>query len=253
MSSIEVLVENRIEKEPALEIFSIEYDGRICWVKRARKTGSNLLQRSLYGLTQNALLVPVENKDPEEALKFESSKLQELYTLSVPVPKVIEVSQTYFVLEDAGPTVRHLIKHDLIEDPPKVFEEIIAQLAALHNLDKFHGGPQIKNVTYKDKKISFIDFEESFDSEVDIKDLQFRDLFLFLFSLSKTKREIDYKILIKKYIELTDNKDVIQRFHQLASNAAFLMKIVKNRAVWNIAGRDVQSIYRLLEEVKNIH
>ena len=71
--------------------------------------------------------------------------------------------------------------------------------------------------------------------------------------MSKTKREIDYKILIKKYIELTDNKDVIQRFHQLASNAALLMKIVKNRAVWNIAGRDVQSIYRLLEEVKNIH
>ncbi len=253
MSSIEVLVEKRIENEPALEIFSIEYDGRIYWVKRARKTGSNLLQRLLYGFTQNALLIPVENKNPEEALKFESSKLQELYDFSVPVPKVIQVSQLYFVLEDAGSTMRHLVKHDLIEDPLKIYEEIITQLAALHNLDKFHGGPQIKNITYKENKIYFIDFEESFNSEVDIRDLQFRDLFLFLFSLSKTKREIDYKILIKKYIDITHNKDVIQRFHQLTSTTAFLMKIVKNRAIWNIVGRDVQSIYRLLEEVKNMH
>ena len=82
---------------------------------------------------------------------------------------------------------------DLLDDPMEVFEKIIAALAKLHNLKAFHGSSQIKNFTYEEGQISFIDFEESFTQEVDIEELQFRDLFLFLLSLSRLDREFDYE------------------------------------------------------------
>lgn len=252
MNHIETIIDKRLTNDPTLEIFNIEYEGKKLWIKKARKTGSNLLHHFVYLLTKNPILIPVENKNPKEALKFESSKLQELYDLSIPVPKVIQVSKEYFVLEDCGLTVNHLIKNNLVDNPTRIFENIITQLARLHNLGKFHGGSQIKNFTYKDEKIYFIDFEEGFNREIDIKELQFRDLFLFLVSLSKAKVEIDYKNLLYKYIDLTNNKDVIQKFHKLASNVNILIKMVENKAVWRILDRDTKSVYRLLKVFKDI-
>jgi tRNA A-37 threonylcarbamoyl transferase component Bud32 len=252
VTNIKTLIDERIKKEPNIEIFSIESDNQKIWVKRARKTSSNLLHHLAYTLTKNPILIPVENKNPQEALKFESSKLQELYSLCIPVPKVIQVSKEYFLIEDRGPTVHYLVKNDLLENPTKLFEDIVTQLANLHNLGKFHGGSQIKNFTYKNDTIYFIDFEESFNRDIEIKELQFRDLFLFLFSISKLDIEVDYERLIKKYIALTKNKDIIQKFHTLTSTVSFLIKIVENRIVWSFIDRDTKSVYRLLEKLKSI-
>jgi len=253
MNEIEAIIADRIEENSKLEIFDINIEGKKLWVKRARKTGSNLLHKLTYRITQNPIVIPVENKSPQEALQFESSKLKRLYDLSIPVPEVIDTNKIYFILEDCGPTVHHLISNTLVENPEQQLEEIIIQLANLHNLNEFHGGSQIKNFTYKNNKIYFIDFEESFDRDIDIKELQFRDLFLFLFSISKLNIDIDYESLIRKYISLTKNKNVIEKFHTLISKVSFLIKIVENKVIWNILDRDTKSVYRLLQDFKKIN
>lgn len=252
MSNLETLINNRLEKDPMLEIFSIEYQGQKVWVKRARKTGSNLFHHLVYKLTKNPLAKPVENKNPKEALKFESSKLKALYELDIAVPKVIHVTENYFVLEDCGPTIEYYIKKNLLDDTMHMLENIITELATLHNKNEFHGGSLLRNFTYKDEKIYFIDFEESFDEESDMKELQFRDLCLFLFSISKAKIEADYQSLLIKYIDLTNNKEVIQKFHELVSKVSFLIKLVENKTIWNNLGKDGKSVFRLLKELKNI-
>ncbi len=249
---MKTIIDERLQKEPKLEIFSIEYEGRKFWVKRARKTGSNLLQHFVYMLTKIPLVTPVEHKNAQEALKFESSKIQELYDLSIPVPKVIEVSKEYFIIEDCGPTVQNLLRKNLLDNSTAIFENIIIQLAALHNLGKFHGGSLIKNITYKDEKLYFIDFEESFDKKIDIQELQFRDLFLFLFSLGKAKIEVNYTTLVNQYIDLTHNKDMIDKFHKLASKVSTLMKLVENKSLWNIVGTDTQIVYKLLQDIQKV-
>jgi tRNA A-37 threonylcarbamoyl transferase component Bud32 len=246
------IIAKRIKSNPKREIFHIEVKGKKVWVKRARKTGSNLLHKIAYMLTKNPIVIPVENKTPQEALQFESSKLQLLHKLSIPVPKVIEITDNYFILEDRGPTIHRLISKGFFSNPSEVLEQTIIQLALLHNMDQFHGGSQIKNFTYTDEQIYFIDFEESFNKAIDIKELQFRDLFLFLFSISKLNIEIDYENLIKKYIDLTKKKDVIEKFHTLTSKVNFLMKLVENKTIWNLIDRDTKSVYRLLTQLKNI-
>jgi len=252
VNSIEILIDERLQKEPSLEIFSIKYNGVRLWVKRARRTGSNLLHKLAYMFTKNPIVIPVESKTPQEALKFESSKLQRLAELSIPVPKVIEVTDHYFILEDRGATIQHLISKGFLSNPAEVLEKIIIQLAALHNIDEFHGGSQIKNFTYTNDTIYFIDFEESFDKDIEMNELQFRDLFLFLFSLSKLNMDVDYESLIQHYIALTGKEDTIQKLHILSSKVSFLIKLLENKTVWNIIDRDTKSIYRLLQQLKNI-
>ncbi len=252
MNNIKTLIDERIKKEPNIEIFSIESDNQKIWVKRARKTSSNLLHHTAYKIIKNPILIPVESKTPYEAIIYESSKLQRLHKLSISVPRVLEVNKEYFILQDCGPSVHYLIKNNFINDPTEIFEKIITQLAIMHNADEFHGGSQIKNFTYENDKIYFIDFEESFNKDIDIKELQFRDLFLFLFSISKLNIEADYERLIKKYITLTKNKDIIQKFHTLTSTVSLLIKIVENRIVWSLIDRDTKSVYRLLEKLKSI-
>ncbi len=252
MNSMNEIIVEKIKNNPKIEIFDIDIEGKKIWVKRARKTDSNLLHKLAYILTKNPIVIPVEKKTPQEALKFESSKLQELDTLSISVPRVIKTSKEYFIIEDCGVTVYHLVKNNLINDPIELFDKVIIQLALLHNLDKYHGGSQIKNFTYKNDQIYFIDFEESFNRDIDIKELQFRDLFLFLFSISKLNIEVDYERLIKKYITLTKNKDIIEKFHILASKVNFLMKLIENRIIWNLIDRDTKSVYRLLQQLQNI-
>jgi tRNA A-37 threonylcarbamoyl transferase component Bud32 len=246
------IIAKKIKNNPKREIFHIEVEGKKVWVKRARRTGSNLLHKIAYMLTKNPIVIPVENKTPQEALKFESSKLQLLHKLSIPVPKVIEITDNYFILEDRGPTIHRLISKGFFSNPSEVLEQTITQLALLHNMDQFHGGSQIKNFTYTDEQVYFIDFEESFNRDIDIEDLQFRDLFLFLFSISKLNIEVNYENLIRKYIDLTKKKDVIEKFHTLRSKVSFLMKIIKNKLIWNLVDRDTKSVCKLLHALKTI-
>jgi len=252
VNNLHDIVVKKIKNNPKREIFHIEVEGKKVWVKRARKTGSNLLHKIAYMITKNPIVVPVDNKSPQEALKFESTKLKRLYELSIPVPKVITTNNEYFILEDRGSTVYHRIKKNLEDNPEQILEKIIIELSNLHNINEFHGGSQIKNFTYKNDKIYFIDFEESFSRNIDIEELQFRDLFLFLFSISKLNIEINYENLIRKYIDLTKKKDVIEKFHTLASNVNLLMKLVENKTIWNLIDRDTKSIYRLLAQLNNI-
>jgi tRNA A-37 threonylcarbamoyl transferase component Bud32 len=253
VNKLNQLIEKSIQEDPGSEIFSIIYEEEKFWVKRARKTGSNLLHKFAFFLSKNPIVTPVETKTDKESLKFESSKLQRLYALSIAVPKVIDRNEKYFIIEDCGQTVKHLIKNDPENYLVKLLDKIVTQLATLHNLGEFHGGSQIKNFTYKNGKVYFIDFEESFNRDIDIKELQFRDLFLFLFSLSKLNTEINYESLLRKYITLTKNRNVIEKFHTLTSKVSFLMKLVENKIVWSLIDSDTKSIYRLLQDLKKIN
>ncbi len=252
VNNLHDIIVKKIKNDPKCEIFNIKTEGEKVWVKRARKTGSNLLHKIAYMITKNPIVIPVENKIPQKALKFESSKLKLLHTLSIPVPRVIEITDNYFILEDCGRNIHRLISKKRLSNPSEVLEKSIVQLALLHNTDQFHGGSQIKNFTYKDGKIYFIDFEESFSRDIDIEELQFRDLFLFLFSISKLNMEINYENLIRKYIDLTKKKDVIEKFHTLSSKVNFLMKLVENKTIWNLIDKDTKSVYRLLQDLKKI-
>ena len=248
--TLQRLVEEKILSTPRVEVFSLDYNGKKLWVKKARKTGSNLLHRFVYSLTKNPILTPVEKKNAKSALQHESSKIQKLSDLGMHVPDVIAIGQEYFVIEDCGPTIFSLLKNKLVENPQHVLEKAITELAKLHTQNKYHGGSQIKNLTYKDGIVYFIDFEESFTDTAVLKDLQFRDLFLFLYSISRAGLEIDYSKLLQIYMEITNDRTLTKQFQKLIASVSFLMTLLENRFIWNIVDRDTKSVYKLFKQLQ---
>ena len=251
-SSLQRLIEEKILSTPRIEVFSLDYNGKKHWVKKARKTGSNLLHRFTYTLTKNPILTPVEKKSAKSALQYESSKLKRLHDRNIRVPNVILVEKEYFVIEDCGPNISYLFKKKLVKNPQELLEKAITELAKLHNQNEYHGGPQIKNLTYKNNMVYFIDFEESFSDTINLKDLHFRDLFLFLYSISRRNIEIDYSALLHTYINITNNRTIVSQFQKLIASVSFLMKLLENKFIWNIIDKDTKSVYKLFKQLHSL-
>ncbi len=250
MSDLSILVEQGALDNPGEEIYAIFYLGEKLWVKEARKTGSNLLHKFAYQWIKNPLLTPVATKSKIESVQYESSKLKRLHALFLPVPKVITVTNNYFVLEDCGPIIHDLLHQKKLKDPNTIFDQVIVALSKLHNCGEFHGATQLKNLTYTQGKVHFIDFEESFDAKIPLDQLQFRDLFLFLFSLSKEKADCNYIMLIERYITLSGKKSTKKKFKKLLSQVSALMKIIENKTIWKYLDTDTKSVYHLLQSIK---
>ncbi len=252
MNDLHILIGKKLKKDPKLEIFDMNFNDKKIWIKKARKTGSNVFHKFVYSLNKNPLLAPVEDKDAIEALHHETTKLERLYQLEIPVPKLIGIQDTYFMIEDRGPTVAHLFYHENVEDTLVLCQKIVTQLANLHNKGEYHGASQIKNFTYENNKIFFIDFEESFDNTIALEDLQFRDLFLLFFSLQKMHVDVDFVLLIDRYKQLTHKTDIDKRFQILTEKVSLLMKIMHNKYIWKILDKDSKSVYAMMQQFKNI-
>ena len=252
MNELDSLAQQRFKENPKLEIFDIVFNDKKYWVKKARKTGSNFFHKLVYALNKNPLLAPVEDKDAYKALRHETAKLERLYELNMPVPKLIRQTDSYFIIEDRGATVAHLFYHHQIEDTLIVCKKIISQLANLHNMGEYHGGSQIKNFTYENNQIFLIDFEESFHATIKLEDLQFRDLFLLFFSLQKMRIDVDFVLLINLYKQLTGKPDIEERFQTLAGKVSILMKIMHNKYIWKILDKDSKSVYAMMKQFKNL-
>ena len=132
--------------------------------------------------------------------------------------------------------------------------KVINELSKIHNFNEYHGGAQCRNFTYKDGKVSIIDLEDSFSQDTDIKTLQFRDFILFLLSLTKTRAsfELDYNIIIKQYIMLSNNHDFINRLRKLANKISFLIKLSEIKFINNLLGSDIKSFFRLFKILKSL-
>ncbi len=239
------------------EIFSSAYENKKVWVKKARATYSSKLHYFYYKIFPFEILLPVQNKSSEETVFFETNKLIKFKKLGIKTPEVIGRNEDFFVLEDCGKNVNSYIrKRDIKKDKMYYFiDKLIIQLANIHNNNEFHGGAQARNFTYKDGEIFVIDLEDSFKKDTDLKLLQFRDLVLFLLSLTKTRAsyELDFKYIINKYIKLSKNDDFIQKLNTMAKKISYLIYISELKFINKILGRDLKiffKFFKILNELK---
>lgn len=238
-----------------LEVFPFEYEGNKYWVKKARKTSSNIFHKLAYKLFSYDVLIPVESKSLEESIDYESKKLISFVENSINAPKVVFKNSDFFVMTDTGAAIyTFLRKNDVTSDEFYFYlDGMIDTLCEIHSKDFYHGGAQSRNFTYKDKLVYAIDLEDSFDeSKVDLKTLQFRDLFLLLLSMTKVDNfEFSYRYIINKYIEQTGNKEFRNKLKKISENLYFLVKLNKLSFFHKVFPRDVKGFCKLLEELKN--
>jgi tRNA A-37 threonylcarbamoyl transferase component Bud32 len=238
------------------EVIKLDYKKgkKRVWIKRGRESKSNLLHKSAYFITRIKGLMPVEAKTKEKALKHEVEKLQKLRELGIRVPKVLGCKDDYFVLEDTGITLKEYLKNPDIDSETlhKTLMKCVKLLAKIHNASFYHAGPQIKNYTIKNNKIYAIDFEDSFDDKYDLKELQFRDFFLFLVSLTEVNKEIDYRKIIEVYKRKTNNQTIDQELKSIALKLNFLVKLVEFKPLQKYLDDDVMYNYKLFKILQEL-
>ncbi len=239
------------------EIFSFEYKENKYWLKKARATKSNLIHKMFYKISSFDVVFPVEEKSASDALEYETSKIERFRKLGINTPEIIYRDSRFFILKDAGKMVNSYIrKRDIKKEKMYYFiDAMLTELSKIHKANEFHGGAQSRNFTYKNGVVSAIDLEDSFDKNVDIKTLQFRDFFIFLLSLTKTRAsfEIDYEYVIRKYIELCPfNNDFYQRLKILADKLSIFITLSQYSFIKKILGRDGNGFFKLFLALKNL-
>lgn len=251
MSSLEEMAKKEFLLNRA-EIFSIEYEHQKYWVKKARATTPNKIQKFFYRLFPFELLMPSLAKTALEALEYETSKLEKFSALGINVPHVVYKCSDFFVLEDCGNSVNAYLRDTNITKEQFYFyvEKLLLELAKIHNLNEFHGGTQIRNFTYKENRVYAIDLEESFSSSTDIETLKFRDFLLFILSFVKMKEvsfEIDYRFIINQYKELTKSDDIIVKLKRFSQRISFFIWLSELSFIEKRLGSDVKNFFKLFK------
>lgn len=181
------------------QVFCHLLDGRRVFVKKRRRNKNPLgwlAQRALHRFTGNLLILPPA-RPVGDNVRFESGMLRRMAEIGVPAPIVLHVERDYFVMSDAGRTLETALR----EEPGRAdayLADAVRALRRFHDKGFAHGGTQIKNLTVKDGKIHFIDFEENIPGER-VDAFQLRDLFLFLLSLERHGHDPDLPAVCRLY------------------------------------------------------
>lgn len=236
-------------KDTQSEIFSVNFKNQKYWIKKARENKIKLYHKILFKIFPFAIFAHGEEKTALQALNFETSKIKKLHDLGLNVPRIVYQNDEIFVLEDSGENLHEIFKNGNLNDEDflNLAKKGVETLAKLHNLGFYHGGSQTRNFTYKNDQIYLLDFEESFDSKLDLNNLKFRDFLLYLLSFTKYKnRKIPFMEITNYYSDLTDKSAKI-KLKNTAKKLDFLCKILKKFK--KSLGSDLQNVLILLDEI----
>ena len=239
------------------DVIPFIYESNQYWLKKARATAPNKIQKFFYKFLPFELLIPPLVKNKKEALEFETSKIERFRKFEINVPKIPYKNEDFFVLKDSGVSVNSLLRDENISKEKFYYyvDKLLIELSKIHNINEFHGGSQTRNFTYKDEKVFVIDFEESFSSNVDIKSLQYRDFLLFILSFIKIKEpkfEVDYEYILNRYEELTSSKEIIQRLKKFSKKLRFLIWFSELSFIKNKLGTDVLNFFNFFKILNSI-
>lgn len=82
------------------------------------------------------------------------------------VPEIEVLTPDYMVTKDGGPTVKNWLDSDKSEaEKELILEEAGAALAALHKNGIVHGRPALRDITWNDGVIHFLDWENRMYSQ----------------------------------------------------------------------------------------
>jgi tRNA A-37 threonylcarbamoyl transferase component Bud32 len=130
----------------------------------------------------------LQKGDPLRAFQAERDGLEQLARLGAPVPRLVLSGPDFMLLEDAGPTLSHLL--DDPGTPESVAKAAIGAagtaLGRLHARGLAHGRPYLRDICWDGAQIRMIDFERF--SQRNGAGRQGRDAVLFLSSLLQTPR-----------------------------------------------------------------
>lgn len=198
LESLEYTVLQHISQNSQCRTFNFEYKGKKLWVKQPEYGEVTIWHRllSLFAkIVNNNFFKPTVVTDPKSSLAYEAKRLRELSANGIRVPDVLLATEKYLVLEDTGRVLSEMLNDPSItlQEKEKIIMELSAELAAMHNKGYYHSRPALRDITYKEGHIYFMDFEENLEESLTIKEAIIRDGFLYVHTLY---RKLDHPEMI---------------------------------------------------------
>lgn len=150
-------------------VCSFEFQGRKYWLKQVERPKGAM--RLLKG-------------NSRQALRKEISVLERLGAVNAPVPRLVQVGQDYFVVEDVGKTVNQWLQDPSLDsaEVQAILNDSALALARLHSMQLAHGRPALRDIGWAQGQVTFIDFEAN-QAGSNLMWQQIRDLLVYIHSL----------------------------------------------------------------------
>lgn len=187
-ASLQLTVLQLLSQNGHRRTFSFIYEGEKLWVKQPERGEENLWHHllSLFSkLLNNNFFKPTVVTDPKASLAYEAKRLKELKVNGIPVPDVLLVGEDYIVLEDTGRVLSEIFNDSSLslQEKEKIMVQLSSALASMHNKGFYHSRPAMRDITYKEGQIFFMDFEENLERNLTTKEAIIRDGFLYVHTL----------------------------------------------------------------------
>lgn len=191
--TIKAAVEAALTQKGGKRTFRLEVGGATYWVKQpetVRVSVWHTLMGVVSRVLDNNFFRPTLATDPKASLAYEGKRLRELREHGINVPRVIVQEDGYLVLEDAGISLSSLLKRKTLtfDEKQALLVHLSHALAELHNRGFYHSRPALRDFTYKEGKIYFMDFEENPEENLTTQEAIVRDGFLYLHTLFRKVR-----------------------------------------------------------------
>lgn len=151
MERLRRMADRVISERPSDRVLNFTLDGEEYWIKRKLGNGRNQLvkysvEKEFYYEIARMTIAGRNNPDL--------------------VPEIEVLTPDYMVTKDGGPTVKNWLDSDKSEaEKELILEEAGAALAALHKNGIVHGRPALRDITWNDGVIHFLDWENRMYSQ----------------------------------------------------------------------------------------
>lgn len=254
MNSLQNVVETLIQSHPQQRTFSFEFEGKKLWIKQPELGEANIWHSILTFLSRfidNHFLKPTVVTDPVASLEYEAKKLTLLKEHDISVPTLRLATKKYIVLEDAGRPLSSLLNDNEISLDTKmaICKQLGYELALMHNRGFYHSRPALRDITYQEGKIYFMDFEENLEETLSDEEAILRDGFIFVHALY---RKLHSPELIATALESYHRTLNPESWNRLVEDGRsynvmfYLLRILKRHL-----GKDALAIYHTLSYFKS--
>lgn len=172
----------------APRIEKTERNGRTVWIKTYGDSGRRGRMATLRwvarGLQANSLLPPVPLTG-EAACASELAMIRRLAAAGVRVPEVLEIGARHLVLSDLGPMLAGVLRRAPLEQRETLLGHAFNALLDLHRRGVYASQSVVRNLTWSEGQIGFIDLEEDPVAMMSLPAAQARDWLMLGYSSAR--------------------------------------------------------------------
>lgn len=225
---------------------------RRIWIKRPCPPKTRIwhrLQRMIALCLRQPILGCTVSGGGAESLRQEGERLRAFKAMGFAVPDVLAVSDEMLVLSDGGPQLRAVLDKTEDENAQQaILLQTARALAALHRKGAVHGRPYLRDMTWHDGTVGFLDLEETPEQVMPIAAAQARDVWLFLGSAARFARKDGDKYtydsdklgtLYQAYIENADPQ-VLAELKDFVEFLSPIRRLCERRFLWTKIGTDAR-------------